>query len=81
MPKLPVVSGRKLARSLIRFGYEEVSQRGSHLKLRRMTAQGEHVVTIPMHAEIARGTLNDILKSVASRNNISRDALLEELDL
>ena len=81
MPRLPVVSGRKLARSLVRYGYEEVSQRGSHLKLRKDTSQGEHVITVPLHAEIARGTLNDILKSVAARNNTTRDALVRELDL
>ena len=81
MPRLPVVSGRKLARSLGRFGYEEVSQRGSHLKLRKMTLQGEHVITVPLHAEIARGTLSDILKAVAARNNTTRDSLVRELDL
>ena len=81
LARLPVVSGRKLARSLVRYGYEEVSQRVSHLKLRRSTAQGEHVITIPIHTEVARGTLNDILKAVASRSNTTRDSLVRELDL
>jgi len=46
-----------------------------------MTLQGEHVITIPLHAEIARGTLSDILKAVAARNNTTRDSLVRELDL
>lgn len=81
MPKLPVVSGRKLVRGLVRYGYEEVSQRGSHLKLRKATPQGEHNVTVPLHPELARGTLNDILKSVAARHSTTRDELVRALGL
>jgi predicted RNA binding protein YcfA (HicA-like mRNA interferase family) len=36
-----------------------VSQRGSHVKLRRDDGR---VVIVPMHAELARGTLRSILR-------------------
>jgi predicted RNA binding protein YcfA (HicA-like mRNA interferase family) len=32
---LPVVSGRQTIKALRRLGFEQVSQRGSHVKLRR----------------------------------------------
>ena len=33
-PSLPIVSGRDVVRALAKAGFSEVSQRGSHLKLR-----------------------------------------------
>ena len=35
MPKLPVDSGDEVVRALGRLGFENVSQRGSHVKLRK----------------------------------------------
>ena len=58
-PSLPVVSGREVVRALAKVGFSEVSQRGSHLKLR--TQEGRTVI-VPMHRELARGTLRSILR-------------------
>ncbi|HMZ32247.1 MAG: type II toxin-antitoxin system HicA family toxin [Methanoregulaceae archaeon] len=57
MPGLPVVSGRDLIKVLSRLGYQVVRQRGSHARLKCTTSSGEHAITIPLHEEIAPGTL------------------------
>ncbi len=58
-PSLPTVSGREVVRALAKVGFSEVSQRGSHLKLR--SPEGRTVI-VPMHRELARGTLRSILR-------------------
>ena len=77
MRKRPVVSGEKLLKVLVRLGYEIVRQRGSHIRLRKPTAAGDHKITVPMHDELAKGTLNDILSQVSIWNGISEDDLIE----
>lgn len=58
-PSLPIVSGREVVSALAKVGFSEVSQRGSHLKLRN---QAGMTVIVPMHRELARGTLRSILR-------------------
>ena len=77
MQKRPVVSGEKLLKVLVRLGYETVRQRGSHVRLRKPTVAGDHNITVPMHDELAKGTLNDILSQVSIWNGISEDDLIE----
>ncbi|MGB5098989.1 MAG: type II toxin-antitoxin system HicA family toxin [Methanothrix sp.] len=77
MRKRPVVSGEKLLKVLARLGYETVRQRGSHIRLRKPTAAGDHNITVPMHDELAKGTLNDILSQISIWNGISEDDLIE----
>ena len=61
-PKLPVISGADLIRALAKFGYETVRQKGSHVRLRHSTVPQRLPVTVPLHAEIAFGTLRRILR-------------------
>ena len=75
---LPVVSGRQLIRWLESLGYEVVRQRGSHVRLERRTVS-THALTVPLHREIARGTLNDILGAVARATNQDKHSLLKDL--
>jgi len=77
--RLPQVSGRVLARLLQQLGYEVVRQRGSHVRMRKLIANGEHSVTMPMHSVVAKGTLHDILKAVAQRNTQDIDDLVNRL--
>jgi predicted RNA binding protein YcfA (HicA-like mRNA interferase family) len=58
-PALPVVSGAQVITALAKVGFEHVSQRGSHVKVRRDDGR---VVIVPMHRELARGTLRSILR-------------------
>lgn len=61
-PKLPVISGNELIRALTKFGYEAVRQKGSHVRLRHPTDTKKLPVTVPLHDEIAFGTLRRILR-------------------
>ncbi len=79
MPRLPQVSGRALIRLLVSLGYEVIRQRGSHVRIRKTSALGEHNLTVPDHAVMAKGTLNDILTRVSLWNNIPKEKLIEQL--
>ncbi len=63
-PRLPVISGDELVRVLAKFGYEAVRQKGSHVRLRHPTDAKKLPVTVPLHDEIAFGTLRRILRDV-----------------
>ena len=58
MPKLPVLSGDGLVRALTKALFEVVRQKGSHVSLRK----GNFKTVIPLHDELAKGTLLGILK-------------------
>lgn len=77
--KLPRdLSGRDLAHALGRLGYSEDRQTGSHVRL--MTQKPyEHHVTIPDHAPLKIGTLNSILRDVATHAEMTREDLLKLL--
>ncbi len=63
MPKPKVLSGVEVVRILASFGFGIESQRGSHIKLRRVTAEGaRQTLTIPNHRELDRGTLVGIYR-------------------
>jgi predicted RNA binding protein YcfA (HicA-like mRNA interferase family) len=79
MPRLPRTSGQDLIKLLHSSGDVTLGQRGSHIRLRKVTAVGEHNITVPDHKVIAKGTLNDILAWVTLWNGISKDELLAKL--
>jgi predicted RNA binding protein YcfA (HicA-like mRNA interferase family) len=56
---MPVVSGQVAVTALGKIGFEQVGQRGSHVKPRDQ--QGRTVI-VPIHRELARGTLSAILR-------------------
>lgn len=50
-----------MIRALGKFGFEVVNTRGSHAKLRRIAPDGSRqVLTLPLHHELATGTLHAI---------------------
>lgn len=55
------ISGKKVIKILCReFGFYFVSQKGSHIKLKK-TIDGKEIITIvPLHNELAHGTLRGI---------------------
>lgn len=59
---LPLVSGEEVCRALGRAGFSRKSQKGSHVKMRH--ADGRSAV-VPLHRELAQGTLRSILKQAA----------------
>ncbi|MBZ5596827.1 MAG: type II toxin-antitoxin system HicA family toxin [Acidobacteriia bacterium] len=75
MPKLPLVSGEKALRVLEQLGFVRVRQRGSHVVLKRSLASGTVGCVVPLHPELATGTLRGILKQAG----ISPEEFVEKL--
>jgi len=73
VPRLPVVSARRVIRALLRWGFAVIRQSGSHIHL--WHDERRVLVTVPNHPELARGTLNSILK----QGKLSREEFLEQL--
>ena len=74
MSKPRRLSGKEVVAILGRFGFQVHSQRGSHVKLRRIAAAGQkQTLTIPWHDELDTGTLRAIFRQ-ASRY-VSEDQL------
>ena len=62
MPKLPRISGAEAIRALERMGFTRVRQRGSDVVMKRQTPQGAVGCSVPLHSELAIGTLRGILR-------------------
>lgn len=62
MPKLRRVSGKETIRALEKLGFSQVRQRGSHVVLRHDTPKGAIGCVVPLHRELAIGTLRSILR-------------------
>lgn len=62
MPKLPVVSGKEVIKVLEKIGFKFLRQKGSHAILKKSTEFGDVGCTVPLHKELAIGTLKGILK-------------------
>ena len=62
MPELRGMSGEELIRKLERLGFTRVRQRGSHVVLRMETPEGAFGCVVPLHKELAIGTIKGILK-------------------
>lgn len=58
MPRLPRISGHDAIRTLERMGFHRARQRGSHVVMRR----GDRGCVIPLHKELAIGTLRGSLR-------------------
>lgn len=74
-PKMPVISGEELIRALGKFGYESVRQKGSHVRLRHPSDPQKQPLTVPLHDEIAFGTLRRILRDAGISVEQLRSAL------
>jgi predicted RNA binding protein YcfA (HicA-like mRNA interferase family) len=73
-PRLRRLSGQDVISILAKFGFDVHSQRGSHVKLRRLGPAGEkQTLTIPVHHELDIGTLRAIIRQAA--RYISEDEL------
>jgi len=62
MPKVPRVSGADAVRVLERLGFARMRQRGSHVVLKRTSPGRTTGCVVPLHNELATGTLRGILK-------------------
>ena len=62
MPKLGVFSGAEVCGLLKRHGFVHLHTRGSHALMRLQTRQGNITLPVPLHSELAKGTLLSIIK-------------------
>ena len=62
MAKLPLLSSHKVIKALAKVGFEQVSQRGSHIKLKRKGVDRTRIVIVPNFNEIPTGTLRSIIR-------------------
>ena len=58
-----ILSGKEVIKILCReFGFYFVSQKGSHVKLRKRVRGREITTIVPLHKELAPGTLRGVLQ-------------------
>lgn len=65
MPKLKVLSGDDVVTILNKFGFQPVSQKGSHVKVRRLAEEGPQSLTVPLHKELDKGTIKAIFNQAS----------------
>jgi len=66
--RLPIISGQELINLLERSGFQVVRRKGSHVSLQK----GNYRTVVPLHDELAEGTLQGILKQCG----LARDDLI-----
>ena len=67
--KYPVLKPEEVIKRLEKIGFSYVSQKGSHRKM----SDGTHKCIIPMHDELAKGTL----KSILTQANVSLEDFMK----
>lgn len=75
MPRLKRVSGQETIRALERLSFSQSRQRGSHIILKKQMPEGEIGCVVPLHKELAVGTLRGILRQA----KISPEELMENI--
>jgi predicted RNA binding protein YcfA (HicA-like mRNA interferase family) len=65
MPKLKILSGSEVIKVFSKFGFEILSQKGSHIKIRRFLNNQKETLIIPDHKQLDTGTLRAIIKQAS----------------
>jgi len=60
--KLRPLSGKQVCSILVRHGFMEVRQRGSHIVMQKQFPDTTLTVPVPNHAELRIGTLQSIIR-------------------
>lgn len=72
------LTGQQLIKKLESFGYEQIRQNGSHIRI-QTTKNGKHSETVPNHKPMREGTVKSILKNVAKHFGITPQELEQRL--
>jgi predicted RNA binding protein YcfA (HicA-like mRNA interferase family) len=73
------LSGAQLVKVLCReWAYRQVHQEGSHVVLQTETS-GHQRLSVPNHNPLRVGTLNVIVRAVATHKGVDRQAVLDSL--
>ena len=75
MTKLRRVSAEAPIRAIEKLGFVPIRQRGSHVILKKQTSEGAIGCVVPLHRELAVGTLRGILRLA----RITPDQFMENL--
>ncbi len=70
MPKLPRISGKKAVKVFEKLGFKIIRQKGSHVVMRK----GNRGCVIPLHSNLAIGTLKSAIKQAGLDNEEFIDA-------
>ena len=62
MSELKRLSGQETIKILKKYGFIQIRQKGSHVILKKITGDEEIGCVVPLHKELAIGTLKEILK-------------------
>lgn len=62
MQKLPRLSGKEVIKILSKQGFIPIRQRGSHVFMKKQSTERTFVTVVPLHPEIDRGTLLEIIR-------------------
>ena len=78
--KLPRdLSGAELIKLLCKdFGYRRVNQKGSHVILETSDPH-QHRISVPDHTPLRIGTLNAILRAIATAKGVEKNDILRHL--
>ena len=60
--KLPLISGLEVIKRLKKIGFIATRQKGSHVRLEKFDGENPIKLTVPLHSELKKGTLNRIIK-------------------
>jgi len=60
--KLPIISGLETIKCLKRAGFIATRQKDSHVRMERSIGEKVIKLTVPLHSELKKGTLNNIIK-------------------
>lgn len=75
MGKYRRLSGKQIVKALERIGFVQARQRGSHVVMKKDLQEGAVGCVVPMHKEVATGTLHTLLKQA----NVSIDEFEKNL--
>ena len=65
-PEIKRLSGKAVISILDKFGFIIHSQKGAHVKLRRIHSTGKRqTLTVPLHDEIDAGTLRAVIRQAS----------------
>ena len=73
------LSANDLIKILAKYGYYVTRQKGSHIRLTRVSAKDGHSITIPNHGPIKIGTLSTIVSDICDHLNINKEDFYDKL--
>lgn len=75
MGKLPKLSGHKICKAFFKDGFRQVSQKGSHIKLKKIENGKVITIIVPDHDEVKTG----VLKTIINQAGHTRESFLKLL--